>query len=150
MSKKIDKLYKMADNKNILIDERCPQKIIAISIKLSDGTKIISLSDFNVNNSEEYTKLECFAHEMGHCVTDSFYAPYSSLEQRGKHEYRANKWAINYIIPFNELCQAVADGNYELWQLAEHFDVSLSFVEKAINFHAQHGKTVPKELYCNE
>lgn len=151
MNNRIIDLYRLADERSIYVDESCPRSIVAMSVKLKDGQKIISLSDFDAERTEEdelpYTKLECFAHEMGHCETDSFYGFYSSLETRGKHEYRANKWAINYVVPFDELCRAVSKGNRELWQLAEYFDVSPEFMEKAINYHASHGDVVPKEFY---
>ena len=150
MSKRIEQLYKMADEAKIIIDEKCPEEIIAMSIKFPNGRKVISLSDLSVNPDNIYTKLECFAHEMGHCATDSFYEGYSPLERRAKHEYKADKWAINYLIPFEDLCQAVSSGYRELWQLAEYFNVSTVFIEKAIQMYEQHGQTVPKEFYCNE
>ena len=141
----------MAVNELIYIDENCPEEVISMSIRYSDGFRIISLSKFEKPTEDApkkpYTKLECFAHEMGHCITDSFYAGYSPLEKRAKHEYRADKWAINYLIPFDALCQAVSEGNCELWQLAEYFDVGEPFVEKAIAYHEQHGNSVPFNLY---
>lgn len=143
---KIAKLYKIANDNSISVMENCPQEIVAMSFKFPTGKRIIALMDYNSEITAEealpYTKLECFAHEMGHCETDSFYGFYSSLETRGKHEYRANKWAINYVVPFDELCRAVSKGNRELWQLAEYFDVSPEFMEKAINYHASHGRVV--------
>jgi Zn-dependent peptidase ImmA (M78 family) len=145
----LDNLYNLAFEKHIPVDETCPASIISMSICLSNGKKIISLSNEKEDDSnKEYTKLECFAHEMGHCMTDSFYEGYSPYELRAKHEHRANKWAVNYVIPFPELCQAVKDGHREIWDLAEYFDVSCSFVEKAINIHSQNGNVVPTEFYA--
>lgn len=151
MRKRTADLYILAQECDIPIDENCPESIISMSVKLPDGTKVIGLSKF-VKQTEDspqkpYTKLECLAHELGHCMTDSFYAGYSPLEKRAKHEYRADKWAINYLIPFDALCQAVSEGNRELWQLAEYFDVGPSFIEKAISYHEQHGNIVPTTLY---
>ena len=154
MNNRLIDLYRLADEQNYYVDESCPRSIVAMSVKLSTGEKIISLSDFSSEDppSEKipYTKLECFAHEMGHCETDSFYGFFSSLETRGKHEYRANRWAINYLIPFAELCRAVAEGNRELWQLAEYFEVSEEFIERAINYHKQCGNEVPRSLYLKD
>lgn len=145
--KKLDKLYILADKHNIPIDENCPESIISMSVRLEDGTKIIGLSN-DTNN--EYTRLERMAHEMGHCMTDSFYVGYSRFELRAKHEKRADIWAVNNIIPFRELCRAVKNGCRESWELAEHFGVSQTFIEKAINIHAQNGHIVPFELYSDE
>ncbi len=150
---KISLLYDMASDNNIPVDEECPESIIAMSVRFSNGKKVIALTDFekykySENNKMKHTKLECFAHEMGHCMTESFYAGYSSFDARAKHEYRANKWATDFIIPFEDLCEAVKNGIRETWALAEHFGVSQSFIEKAITIHAHRGNTVPTELYA--
>ena len=135
MKKNIDHLYEMAYESLIFVDEECPEEIVSMSIKFPNGFKESA-------EQKKYTKLECFAHEMGHCATDSFYTRDTSYRKRLKHEYRANKWAIDYLIPFDELSKAVNEGNRELWQLAEYFDVGEPFVEKAITYHAQHGRVV--------
>ena len=146
MNDKIENLHNLARDSLIFIDTDCPESIISMSIKFANGFKAISLSKFEKPTEDApkqpYTKLECFAHEMGHCATDSFYTRDTSYRKRLKHEYRANKWAIDYLIPFDELSKAVNEGNRELWQLAEYFDVGEPFVEKAITYHAQHGRIV--------
>ena len=141
--RKIDELFQLAEDNGIPIDEDCPREIKSMSVRFSDGSKVIGLSD----DDSEYTKLERMAHEMGHCMTESFYDGYSPFEIRERHEYRANAWAIKEIIPFVELCKAVKKGYRDLWDLAEYFSVSRYFVEKAVDYHAQHGRTVPAELY---
>lgn len=141
---KLNNLYILAEKNNIPIDENCPAQIVSMSLKLKDGTKIIGISD--VDNSE-YTKLELVAHEMGHCITDSFYVGYSPFELRAKYERRADRWAVNRLVPFRSLCRAVEDGYRELWELAEYFDVSCQFIEKAIKMYEQKGNVVPPELY---
>lgn len=145
--RKLERLYDLAEKNNIPVDDSCPEILVSMSIRLENGKKIIGLS--NVENNE-YTKLECMAHEMGHCMTDSFYAGYSPFELRSKHENKANEWAVNEIVPFSELCQAVKNGCRELWQLAEHFEVSHRFMEQAINIHKKNGNVVPQELYADD
>ena len=147
---KIEALYRLAEQERIPIDEHCPEEIVAMSVRLSNGKKIISLSEDSAHLDpadprSAYTKLECFAHEMGHCITDSFYAGYSPLERRAKHEYKANSWAVEYVMPFEEICEAIHKGCTEIWELAEHFNVSCSFVEKALRIHAQKGHVLPIE-----
>jgi len=142
---KIEKLYALAEENGIPIDESCPENILSMSVRLPNGRKIIGLS--KENKHTEHTRLECIAHEMGHCMTDSFYLGYSPLELRAKHEMHADRWAVNRLIPFRSLCSAVKNGHRELWELADHFGVSPAFVEKAIKIHEQNGNTVPKELY---
>ena len=142
---KLDELYDLALANGIPVDENCPQALVSMSVRLPGGMKIVSLFNGEMENN---TKLECFAHEMGHCMTDSFYAGYSPFELRAKHENRANEWAANRLIPFDALCAAVKGGCRELWELAEYFDVSCSFVEKAIAVHKRNGCVVPPELYA--
>ena len=142
---KVERLYKLAEKNNIPIDEACPESLVSMSVRLPNGKKIIGLSN---TEGTVYTRLECLAHEMGHCMTDSFYAGYSPFELRQKHEYKANVWATNEVVPFPDLCQAVKDGMRELWELAEHFGVSHTFMEKAIKLHEQNGNVVPRELYA--
>lgn len=90
-TKKLDKLYILADENNIPIDEKCPKSIKSMSVRFHDGSKVIGLSD---NEDIEYSRLERLAHEMGHCMTDSFYEGYSPFELRAKHEYKANAWQL--------------------------------------------------------
>ena len=120
-----------------------------MSILLPNGKKIISIPKETpaCHTMPPDTKLECLAHELGHCMTDAFYRGYSPFERRSKHERRANNWATEQLIPFSELCNAVKDGYRELWELAEYFDVSCAFVEKAIQIHKLNGNIVPPELY---
>ena len=141
---KLDRLYILAEKNNIPIDNDCPNDIVSMSVKFSDGSKVIGLSN---EGNTTHTKLEALAHELGHCMTDSFYAGYSPFEIRAKHENKANAWAANEIIPFTDLCDAVKDGCRELWELAERFGVSHSFMEKAIRIHENNGNVVPRELY---
>ena len=90
-----------------------------------DPTKITSGAD-------EKTKI---AHELGHCVTGSFYNVYSSCDFRQRHEARADKWAIKRLLPEDELHDAVANGHTELWELADVFDVTIDLVRKAVSWY---------------
>lgn len=75
------------------------------------------------------------AHELGHCMTGSFYNIYATLDIRQKHENRADKWAIEQLVPEDKLDEAVAMGYTEIWELAEHFDVTEDFMRKAVCWH---------------
>lgn len=85
------------------------------------------------------------AHELGHCVTGSFYNRYSPCDCRQFHEHRADKQAIARLIPEAELDEAVAGGCTQLWELAEHFGVDVPFVQKAVCLYT-HGN-LATELY---
>lgn len=83
----------------------------------------------------------CLAHELGHCETGSFYNQNNVADRWGRHEYRANKWAIKRLIPKNNLVAAMRAGYTEPWELAERFDVTEAFMRMAI-FYYLHGYIV--------
>ena len=55
-------------------------------------------------------ELECLAHEMGHCITGSFYTLDSDLYQRRRCEERADRWAMERLVPLKDLKRALAMG----------------------------------------
>lgn len=104
------------------------------SIAVQDGNKeFIILDKSLVADSVESTVH--LAHELGHCMTGSFYCVYSPLDIRKKHEYRANKWAVEHLISESDLDEAVAKGNTEIWQLAEYFGVTEDLMKKAVCYY---------------
>ena len=84
-------------------------------------------------------------HEIGHCVTGSFYNRYAAADSRDRHENRADKWAVKQLIPVEELDKAVAEGCTEIWELAERFGVTEEFIRKAVCYYV-HGN-LATELY---
>ena len=85
------------------------------------------------------------SHELGHCVTGSFYNIYAAIDYRRRHENRADKWAISTLIPVDDLDDAVAQGCTEVWELAERFGVTEDFIRKAVCYYV-HGN-LATELY---
>ena len=84
-------------------------------------------------------------HELGHCMTGSFYNRYSPYDLRRRHENRADKWAIRQLVTEEALDDAVAGGCCEIWCLAERFGVTEQFMKKAVCLYV-HGN-VATELY---
>ncbi len=74
------------------------------------------------------------AHELGHLQTGSFPSA-SPADLDGRHEERANRWAIRTLLPADELCAALEGGMVELYQLAEHFGVTEELVLKAVEYY---------------
>ena len=85
------------------------------------------------------------AHELGHCITGSFYNIHAAVDSRRRHENRANKWAVQQVIPVDALDDAIASGCVEIWDLAERFGVTEQFIRKAVCFYV-HGN-LAEELY---
>ncbi len=79
-------------------------------------------------------ELVCLAHEMGHCLTGSFYTLDSDLCQRRRCEERADRWAICRLVPLEELKAALRQG-LPPHELAEHFGVPQPFLEKCLRYY---------------
>lgn len=123
-------LYRVADENGITVDCFELGKREALSFMNTDGECYIAMDPFKLQSAQnERMKL---AHEMGHCCTGSFYNQYAARDVRQKHENRANKWAIEKLIPEDELDEAVADGCTDIFTLAEHFDVTEDFMRMAV------------------
>ena len=78
---------------------------------------------------------EALAHELGHCEYGGFYNRHSKYDIRAKAERRADKWAFARLVPYGRLMQAVRHGVTEVWDLAELFDVSCEFMQRAIAYY---------------
>lgn len=136
-------LYDFAQQQNIEVIRYPMKENGSMSIMLDDGSCFIGIDDsVRDGGAEERTHM---GHELGHCVTGSFYNRYSPFDVRQRHENRADKWAIRQLIPVEDLDQAVADGCCELWELAERFGVTEAFIRKAICLYV-HGN-LATELY---
>ena len=85
------------------------------------------------------------AHELGHCVTGSFYNRWSPCDVRRLHENRADKYAVRALISEEALDEAVAEGHTDPWDLADYFGVDEAFLKKAVCLYV-HGN-LAAELY---
>lgn len=141
--KELQEFYRFAEQKHIAIDRFELSAREALSIMDDDGRCYIAINPAKITGeADERTKL---AHELGHCVTGSFYNRYSNFDCRQKRENCADKWAIQEVIPEAELDEAVALGYTTPWELADHFGVSEAFMKKAICWYAN--GNVATELY---
>lgn len=139
----VKELYRMADQQNIAIHLFPLGKREALSFMELTGECYIAIDPRKLTSeADERNKL---AHELGHCCTGAFYNRYSPYDCRKRQENRADKWAIQKLIPSDDLDEAIALGCTELWQLAEHFGVSEDFIRKAVCYHV-HGN-LATELY---
>ncbi len=130
---KTHELYSIAEQENVSIFTYTLHAREALSMIDPDGQCFIALDPKQLSSSaDEKTKV---AHELGHCVTGSFYNVFSSCDDRQRHENKADKWAIKKLIPKDELENAVSKGYTEIWQLAEWFNVTESMIRKAISWY---------------
>lgn len=99
------------------------------------GANAIAIDPRKIKSAADETyKL---AHELGHCEYGGFYNAKSPLDLRGKREYKADVWAVQKVLPFEELRKAILDGIREKWELAEYFGVPEDFISFALTYYLE-------------
>lgn len=88
--------------------------------------------DRQENAAEE---MVCLAHEMGHCMTGSFYTAETDLLQRLRCETRADRWAYCLLVPLEELRRLLEQGVTRPDELAEHFGVTEAFLRDCLDYY---------------
>lgn len=126
-------LYQLADAEHIPVYSFDLPQTHSLSLMNNDGSCAVAIDPFGLNSSKD-EKIR-LAHELGHCVTGSFYNRYSDFDIKAKSEYKADKWAIKKLIPKDELQAAFEQGYTEPWDLAEYFNVTEEFIVKAVNYY---------------
>ncbi len=129
---KLNNLYSLAEEQGYKVD--CFHINASPSLSIHENNNyFIAIDPMQLNSHAE--ELVLLAHETGHCETGSFYNRHSPLDIRSRHEVRADRWAIKKLVPKNELDEAVSKGYKTLWELADYFDVTNQFMEKAIHYY---------------
>ena len=137
-------LYRLAEQRKIPVDCFELRKRESLSLMDTDGSCHIAINPLFLTDSvDEKMKL---AHELGHCVTGSFYSQYATEDIRKKHENRADKWAIQRLVPKEELYAAVKAGYEDAWSLADYFGVTVDFIHKAFCFY-MHGNLAIEQYF---
>lgn len=136
-------LYDVANQQNIEVLTYPMGENGSMSVMTEQGTCYVGM-DAGVQDGGVRERVH-LAHELGHCVTGSFYNIYAEVDHRRRHENRADKWAVRRLIPVEQLDDAVAQGCTELWALADRFGVTESFMRKAVCYYV-HGN-LATELY---
>lgn len=139
----ITSLYDFAQQQNIPVLTTPLPRTGSMSVMADSGACYIGM-DPGVCDGGVSERVH-LSHELGHCATGSFYNIYAAVDNRRRHENRADKWAIERLIPVEALDDAIAHGYAQLWELAEHFGVTEDFIRKAVCYHV-HGN-LATELY---
>ena len=137
-------LYEYAEDQGIDVDCVPLEQATSLSIPLPDGSYAIAVNPWKLDTLEQETV--CLAHELGHCKTGSFYNRHAALDIRQKHENRADKWAIQHLIPVEDLDEAVVEGCEDIPALSEHFCVTEDLMRKAVCWYT-HGN-LAVEMYA--
>ena len=133
-------LYNEAEKENVVIDEFPLDKRVSFSLMDNDGDCYIAINPLALESAQHEKMV--LAHEMGHCLTGSFYNRYATCDIRQRHENHADKWSFSQLVPEEELNEAVSAGFTEVWQLAEYFDVPESYMARACHWYKFHNLDV--------
>lgn len=136
-------LYTLAKQQNIEVLTFPMEKNGSMSIMDSQGKCTIGMDPGVLDGGvQERVHL---SHELGHCITGSFYNIHARIDSRRKQENKADKWAVQQLVSVDALDDAIAEGCTEYWELAERFGVTESFIRKAVCYYV-HGN-LATELY---
>ena len=136
-------LYAFAKQQNIEVFPYPLPKTGSLSFMEEGGDCYIGMDD-SIRDGDVQERVH-LGHELGHCVTGSFYNIHAAVDCRRKHENKADKWAVQTLIPVEELDDAIAEGCTEVWELAERFGVTEEFIRKTVCYYV-HGN-MAAELY---
>lgn len=124
----VDTLYKIADENYINIHELKFDEIISVSVPSN-----IAIDIKKIDNNIDL--IDILSHELGHCITDSFYNPENILDLYEKQEYKANLWKIKQLLPLDEYIKAIAHGITDVRHLAYEYDLRYDFAEKTVEYY---------------
>ena len=136
-------LYAFAKQQNIEVFPYPLPETGSLSVMEDSGKCYIGMDD-SIRDGDVQERVH-LGHELGHCVTGSFYNIHAAVDCRRKHENKADKWAVQTLIPVEELDDAIAEGCTEVWELAERFGVTEEFIRKTVCYYV-HGN-MAAELY---
>lgn len=137
-------LYEIASQQNIEVHTFPMEKTGSMSVMTDSGACFVGM-DQRILDGGAAERVH-LSHELGHCVTGSFYNIYATADSRRRHENRADKWAIRKLVPEQALNDALAHGCRSLWALAELFDVTEDFMRKAICLYF-HGNLATEQYF---
>lgn len=125
----LNDLYTRAERQKIDVDD-VPMRAVA-SASFPNKWIVMDSSKLETMAAEKVA----LAHELGHIETGSFYNIYSPFDLRAKHERHADQRAIQMLVPNDALINAIKGGITEPWELAEYFEVTESFIRKAMLYY---------------
>jgi hypothetical protein len=128
----LSEIYKDAGNQNIRLFIHHIGFADAATIELN-GQYGIFLDPSCFDTLKRYK--EALVHEIGHCATGCTHKVSSPLDIIQRHEYKADRWAIERYLPYEALNEAITSGYTEAWELAEYFDLPENFIVKALTYY---------------
>ncbi|MBE6781260.1 MAG: ImmA/IrrE family metallo-endopeptidase [Ruminococcaceae bacterium] len=130
----INKLYNYAEESGITVDFMPLKENLAFSLDLN-GKGFIALDKGLVGRTA--AERVALAHELGHLATGAVYCPSDDPKTILKNEQAAHRWAINLLVPYPKLVEALKDGDEDLSTLSDRFGVTEDFMQKVLIHYSQ-------------
>lgn len=125
----LSELYERAAREGIEIDEVEMRELRAVSFP--EGWIAIDRRKYR-----DDVEFKCdLCHEVSHIEVGAFYNIYSPYDLKEKCEHKANKRAVEILMPLYEVREALRRGYATSWALAEYFEVTQEFAEMAMGMY---------------
>ncbi len=124
-------VYGECEKDGVTVDCYKTEHAKAFSFPYDNG--VIVIDDTKVKNSAE--EKEIIMHEKIHIDLGAFYYFSTPYAVKGKMEKMVDKRAIKKLVPLDELKEALNQGIFEPWDLAEYFNVTDKFMAKVLDFY---------------
>lgn len=128
-------LFLIADKEHIPVDFIRMGYARSVSIQDKDRKCYIGL-DLTTFEGSVDMKMN-FAHELGHCLKGGFYTKKDDAIQRKKAEAKADAWAFEHLLPKEKLIPRIREIDSNIPDIADHFGVSVDFLQAAIEHYAR-------------
>lgn len=128
-------MHRLAEKRGAHIDYAPLPQTSAVALKLGEHFFIGLDCSIAENSAEERMLL---AHEIGHMETDAFYGMRAPAAVRTAAEKQAERWAVKKLVPKKQFIRLLKQEK-QVWELAEHFNVSEAFIRKAFYLYFECG-----------
>ena len=135
--KDVDTLYDELSEKGIMFFNYANVQHPAVSVEC-DNRQAIFVNERMVNTTAEEKAV--VAHEAGHLLTGSLHHVGASWAVVARDEYHAWKFAVHQMISPEDIKKAAQEGDTEIWQMAERFDLPEDFIRRAVYIYQCEGK----------
>lgn len=144
-------IYKWFEKEGIFVfDRQLPfsnEQSKAVTIWLrSEGVTGVFLDRGRIETAAD--EAVTLLHEGGHCATGTTHTIVSPSDLISKHEYKAEKWAVQDAVSQEELDTARRAGYREIYELADFFNLTEDFMRKVVCWY-DHGN-LNVDYYCPE
>ena len=146
----LEKFQDFAYGKGIKVFEIYHESKIKGCCMVDNTAAAVLINKTNIINTQE--ELCVLVEEIGHIennavLTCEYYLnPEFKKWAKRKCEIKATKWAVHTLLPYTALVSAIKKGFKELWELADHFNVTEEFIDRAFYIYQCEGRNLNEDL----